>query len=176
MEIKFNEILCKYAYNDATEHLARSAAFATSRSANSIGSGRYLDIAEELFRRDMTLLALSLRRLAELTYEPAILKQKQIKITQNSITKNDNIHNIIGNLIHGSNFSLLKNIRKTTMDINEIINSPDREIDIIFSIKNEKFPSKFIKSVEFLEAVNESLDEFEDILADGGVYVGTYSL
>ncbi|WP_204310733.1 hypothetical protein, partial [Escherichia coli] len=66
-------------YNDSVDAVARLATFCTSDYVKKIGHGQYEDRAVSMASRDMMLMCISLRRLAELTATQAMLRQEQIR-------------------------------------------------------------------------------------------------
>ena len=63
---KIDKAAAKLAFNEALEHSARVVAFANVNLVATIGRGQVATKAEELAHRDLVLLALSTRRLAEI--------------------------------------------------------------------------------------------------------------
>ena len=175
---RLNEQLCKHAYYETTERIARLACFATARSIEKIGFGEYCILSEELAKKDLIILSISLRRLSELTSSQGNLKSENIKIMKKSKSKNysehsDSCWNLIGNLIHGQEITITKEIPgKISDDILEMIQNTI-EIDALISIKSDKFERKIFSAVDFIKAVNNYMETAESILSDSKIFVGS---
>ncbi|MBC7314198.1 MAG: hypothetical protein H5U11_17055 [Rhizobium sp.] len=76
---KLDAQLCKHSYDEATERVSRLASYATSRSLKKIGFGDYYSLAEELCKKDIIVLSISIRRLAEMTKSAAHLKELKVR-------------------------------------------------------------------------------------------------
>jgi hypothetical protein len=186
---RLDATLCKHAYTDTIEALARIAAFTTSRSLEKIGHGEYYSISEELFKKDIILFSISIRRLAELTHTKHILNSRNLKTLTNLMDNDketqrgtENCWNLIGNIIHSSNIIILKSestishMFSLEADILEIMQNK-KERDAVIIVKSEKFPNKTIQMIDFCVAINEATDEINDVMSDEGVFVGhTYEL
>lgn len=177
-EKKLNAQLCKHSFNEATERVARLASYATSRSLKKIGFGDYYSIAEELCKKDLIILSISIRRLAEMTKSSSELKKLQIKaITidndKNHVKTRENCWDIIGNILHGVEIDVMKDVGKyTSADIFEAMNNKD-EIDAALTIESDKFHRKMFSAVEFLRCINTFLEKSEDILSENKIFVGS---
>jgi CRISPR/Cas system CSM-associated protein Csm2 small subunit len=179
LPLKLNSQLCSHAYNEAVEKIARLAAYATSRSLAAVGFGDYFHLAEELAQKDLIILCISTRRLAEMTKSNSNLKKKQVK---SAYKKTDGTHHttqvncwdIIGNILHGVEIVIYKDTGKyTEKDILKAIENTD-EIDAAISIKSDKFERKIFSLTDFLKCLNDYIDEANDILADNKIFLGSY--
>ncbi|KKX34079.1 hypothetical protein [Rhizobium sp. LC145] len=175
-KLKLNPQLCKHAYDEAVERIARLAAYATSRSLKILGFGDYFSLAEELCKKDLIILAISVRRLAEMTKSTSELKNLRIKamITDergNHTGGQENCWDIVGNILHGVEIDVFKDVGKyISEDFMEIMRNKD-EIDAAISIKSEKFHKKMFKLTDFLRCINEYLDKADETLSDNGIFV-----
>jgi hypothetical protein len=174
---KLNGQLCTHSYNEAVERIARLASYSTSRNLKIIGFGDYFSIAEELCKKDLIILAISIRRLAEMTKSIHALKNKRIRAgnKNQSVPLSDsqeNFWNIIGNIIHGVEIDVFKDIGKyVEKDMFKAVNNME-EIDAAICIKSDKFSAK-IQLTDFLKCLNTYLEEAEEILSDNRIFVGS---
>jgi hypothetical protein len=179
---KLDKSLCRHAYHSAVESLARLSCYATSRNLIAIGHGEYYAVAEELFKKDILEIAISIRRLSELTGTQSVLKSTNMKVVQKDketeiARKSDSLWNIIGNIIHGVQIDVVKSIGfmeyldgKNT-DLLKAIENKD-EVDAMITIKSDKFSLKAFNSVEFCAKINIALDHINDHMADNGLFLG----
>lgn len=178
VELNLNSQLCKHAYSEAVERIARLASYASSRSLQHLGFGEYFSLAEELCKKDLIILSISIRRLAEMTKSATILKNLRVKSVvthpdnSKSITQ-ENCWDIIGNILHGVEIDVFKDVGKyASKDLLEVIQNKD-EIDAALSIRSEKFHRKTFALIDLLRCLNSFLDEAEDILAKNRIFVGS---
>jgi hypothetical protein len=127
-------------------------------------------------------MAISVRRLAELTRNEKILKSKIIKIVIiedkiESERKTENVWNIVGNVIHGAKIETEKRlgIMKYHMGIIGLYEAVQEkeETDALITIKSDKFPEKSFNLTELCTKINEILDEINDFMGDNGLYFGS---
>ncbi|MBW8283196.1 MAG: hypothetical protein K0M55_06305 [Rhizobium sp.] len=175
---KLDAQLCKHSYDEATERVSRLASYATSRSLKKIGFGDYYSLAEELCKKDIIVLSISIRRLAEMTKSATHLKELKVRSFNTDNEKNhtetqESCWNIIGNILHGVEIDVMKDVGKyTSADIFDAMNNYE-EIDAALSIKSDKFHKKTFSAVEFLICINTFLDGAEDILSKNRIFVGS---
>ncbi len=178
VKLKLNPQLCKHSYNEAVERIARLASYATSRSLKHLGFGDYFSLAEELCKKDLIVLSISIRRLAEMTKSQTNLKKQRIKALRVDADEarrvgDENCWDLLGNIIHGIEIDVFKDIGKfTSKDIFEVMENKE-EIDAALSIKSDKFHAKTFALTDLLRGLNDYLDEADQILADHKIFVGS---
>ncbi|MDO1584424.1 hypothetical protein [Rhizobium oryzicola] len=154
------------------------ACFATSKNIEKIGNGEYQIVSEELAHKDLIILAISIRRLAELTKSQHLLKKRNLKIVKSESYKNDqqatdNCWNIIGNIIHSQDIVLTKHIPQClSNDIYEMMKNRI-EVEAIIDVKSDRKHTKTFSAVHFLKELVSYMEEIEDILSDNKIYVGS---
>jgi hypothetical protein len=175
---KLNEQLCKHSYYETNERIARMACFSTSKNIEKIGYGEYQTVAEELAHKDLIVMAISVRRLAELTKSQNLLKKRNLHIVKsdsrdNSQMTNDNCWNLIGNIIHGQEIGITKEIpRYISENLFEMIRNRI-EVEAIIDVKSEKSQIKVFSAVHILKELVSYMEEVEDILSKNKIFVGS---
>jgi len=176
-----NKSLSKHAYSDALEAISRIACFTTSRNLKVLGRGEYYTIGQELLKKDLLILAISVRRLAELTQSQDILKNKAVNIRARHRAKNqekaESCWNLIGNIVHGVDVTIFKDVgymklRAEILDFDTYYHTTD-ECDAALSITSDKHGSKTLKLTDFLVQINSYVEEANEILSDNGIYIGS---
>ncbi|MBW6422625.1 hypothetical protein KX729_14295 [Rhizobium sp. XQZ8] len=173
-----NAQLCKHSYSEAVIAIARLASYATSRSLKHLGFGDYFWLAEELCKKDLILLSISIRRLAEMTKSSSNLKKLRLKAVLTDSDKKreitqENCWNIVGNIIHGVEIDVFKDIGKfAAKDIFEVMENKE-EIDAALSVKSDTFHQKTFALIDLLRCLNTYLDDADDILAENKIFVGS---
>ncbi|GAK69296.1 hypothetical protein RRU01S_04_01180 [Agrobacterium rubi TR3 = NBRC 13261] len=177
---KVDRDLCKHAYNDTIEAVSRLAAYATSRSLKILGHGEYYTVAENLCRKDLLILGISARRFAEISQTTSSLKSRNVRISDQvskeaGEKKSDSAWNIIGNIIHGNEITIFKELGKLeyAADRIDIFTSVTmtEEFDAAISIKSDKFERKYFILTDLLGAINSYIEEVSDSI--DGVYLGS---
>lgn len=177
---KVDRDLCKHAYTDTVEAVSRLAAYATSRSLKVLGHGEYYTVAENLCRKDLLILSISARRFAEISQTTYALKSRNIRISdQVSMEarerKSDSAWNIVGNIIHGNELTIFKEVGKLEYAAGKVDAFTSvmmtEEFDAAISIKSDKFERKYFALTDLLEAVNSYIEEVSDSIE--GVYLGS---
>jgi len=176
-----NKNLSKHAYSDAVEAISRVACFTTSRNLQFLGRGEYYTIAEELFRKDLLVLGISVRRLAELTKSQNMLQSRTIKILthqNDQVTERiDTCWNLIGNIVHGLEIEIYKDLGRWALRMGNIdfhtYWEATEESDAAISIKSDKHGYKSLKMSDFLVKINSYVEEANEVLSDNGIYVGS---
>ncbi|MEJ8311414.1 hypothetical protein [Agrobacterium larrymoorei] len=172
--------LCKHAYADTIESISRLASYATSRSLKALGYGEYYNIAENLCRKDLLILCISTRRFAEITNTVSELKSRTVSISDDVAksqggTRSNSAWNIIGNIIHGNEMKVFKDLGTMNYAVGEIdlIKWLDtkEEIDTAISIKSDKFERKYFSLIDLLSAINNYIESVSDSIE--GVYLGS---
>ncbi len=181
---KVDRDLCKHAYTDTIESISRLASYATSRNLKALGYGEYYNIAENLCRKDLLILCISTRRFAEITNTQSELKSRTVSISDDVAksqggTRSDSAWNIIGNIIHGNEMKVFKdlgtmNYTAGQIDLVKWLDTKE-EIDTAISIKSDKFDWKYFSLIDLLSAINNYIESVSDSIE--GVYLGsTYEM
>lgn len=184
-----NKDMCVQAYNDSTEAVARLASFCTSDYIKKIGSGYYQSRASTLASRDMILMCISLRRLAELTSQQTVLRQDQIhafvpKLRGSRLEIADSgqsysAWDVIGNVVHARLLEIvtddaqLKHLLSMTKDFDSLWQAIEnkRQIEPVCFIQSDK-GTKGFRSLHLIRTAVKFLEEIEDVLADNKIFVG----
>ncbi|NTJ42718.1 hypothetical protein G6L28_08950 [Agrobacterium larrymoorei] len=177
---KVDRDLCKHAYADTIESISRLASYATSRSLKDLGYGEYYNISENLCRKDLLILCISTRRFAEITNTVSALKSHNVSISDNvALTqggvRSDSAWNIIGNIIHGNEMKVFKdlgtiNYASGQIDLIKWLDTKE-EIDAAISIKSDKFERKYFALMDLLTAINTYIESVSDSVE--GIYLGS---
>ena len=184
-----DKFLCTQAYNDSVDAVARLATFCTSDYVKKIGHGQYEDRAVSMASRDMMLMCISLRRLADLTATQAMLRQEQIRaFTPKRQGENLDVADaghgysawdILGNVIHAKLLLIvtddaeLKHLLYATNDIDSILQAitKRKQIEPVCFIKSDK-GAKGFRSLHLVKAAVRYLEDIEDVLGDNRIFVG----
>jgi hypothetical protein len=181
--------LCKQAYNDSTEAVARLASFCTADYIKQLGHGYYESRAAALAARDTMLLCISLRRLAELTATQGHLQKevvhafvpkmlgKRLEVVDAGVSYS--AWDVIGNVIHAKLLLIIKDDAELkrwlsmTMDYESIFEALTnrQQIEPLFFIKSDK-AAKGFRSLHLIKAAVRYLEAVEDVLSDNKIYVG----
>ncbi|MDK4701291.1 hypothetical protein PH562_03510 [Rhizobium sp. CNPSo 4062] len=175
-----NAALCRLAYEDSVEALARLAAYSTSRPLKIFGYGEYYTISSELCKKDLIVLAISIRRLAELTKSQDILKAHEFvhrMPTSSSLSTDHKIScwKLIGNIIHSVEIEIIKDVGMLLYGYTDILKVMENkeEIDVAITLKSDKDPEKLLRLNDFIIEINKYLEEANDILSDNGIFLGS---
>lgn len=156
-----------------------------------MGSGYYRERATQLAARELIYLALSVRRLAELTTTEKNLKSENIS-TYDRVYQPDrfelskgkshqNIWKIVGTIIHSRNITLLNdsatfNAHFSTrrMSIDELYDtySKTKDINAICIVNSDSGESIILLLYELISKIQSYTDIAEDVLSDNKIYVG----
>lgn len=183
--------LCSQAYKDVIEYSARIACYATSNISEQIGHGHYESRARELAVRDVIILCISVRRLAELTKTfPLLKKYNFMSCTPHrrneSLEFDESDHSLnLLKVINGIIHSNLIYIASTDEEFYSIFQREEDGIRYLYDrVMNRKSitPILIIKSdrgflapfqlFRFVHALISYSDEADDVLADNNIFVG----
>jgi len=177
---RMNTALCRLAYEDSIEAVARLATYSTSRPLKIFGRGEYYTISSELSKKDLIVLAISIRRLAELTKSQAILKAHELAHRMPASSSPSTDHKIscwklIGNIIHSVEIEVFKDVGRLLYGYTDILKAMENkeEIDVAITLKSDKDPEKLFRLNDFIIEINKYLEEANDILSDNGIFVGS---
>ncbi|AYD01217.1 hypothetical protein NCHU2750_18290 [Neorhizobium sp. NCHU2750] len=113
-----------------------------------------------------------------MTKSQSALKSKQVRSAYKDASgkhqsRQENCWDIIGNILHGVEILIYKDVGKyVETDIMKIVENTD-EIDAAIAIKSDKFSQKVFRLTDFLKCLNEYLDDANDILAQNKIFVGS---
>ncbi|BCH59153.1 hypothetical protein RvVAT039_02620 [Agrobacterium vitis] len=171
--------LCRHAFDDTVVSTARLAAYSTSRSLKAIGHGEYYNISEDICKKDLLILSISVRKLAEITETTSKLKEKSIQCMKPEQEKNNissiSVWDLIGNIIHGVEIDVVKNIGMALYAHSDPLKASrsKEEIDAAVIIKSDKFPRRAFKLNDFISHINTYTDEANDKMSEHGIYLGS---
>jgi hypothetical protein len=186
-----DEGLCRQTYGDIVDLCARLAAYGTSSFPDLIGHGHYESRAKELATRDIIFLAISVRRMAELTKSYALLKGKSIpRFTAHRRDKRLEIEEadesfdawmVVGNIIHAKTIKILKDDadfvitlgrrpENTIESYNLLMNR--HNLNGIVIIESDRGEYSFFEIYKFIKVIVDFTDDIDDLLADNKIYVG----
>ncbi|GEO86759.1 MULTISPECIES: hypothetical protein [Alphaproteobacteria] len=174
-----DKTLCRHAFDDAVVAIARLAAFSTSRSLKAIGHGEYYTISADLCKKDLLIAAISVRKLSEITSTSSTLKNNSVRFlenkTQQKLASSISVWDLIGNIIHGVELEIIKNIGMfmfASTDPLRAMNSTD-EIDAAVIIKSDKFDRRAFKLNDLISHVNTYIEEANDEMAKHRIFLGS---
>ncbi|WP_417669288.1 hypothetical protein [Roseibium sp.] len=158
--------------------MSRLSAFCTSRSLAVIGYGEYYAVSEELCKRDLLLVSVSIRKLAEIADLRDYLRRGNITLVEfgagRAIKASISVWDILGNIIHGVELRVLKIKNELSSDEDLLRAMADKsEIDAVIAIKSDKFPRRMFPLIELLKILNDFMEEVEEKLSENGVFVGS---
>ncbi|UCI23197.1 hypothetical protein [Mesorhizobium sp. B2-8-5] len=186
-----NKDLCTQAYSDILDFSARLAAYSTSSFPEVIGHGHYESRAKQLAIRDLILLCISVRRLAELTKQHTLLKNKSVPgfnsfekdglLEIKDSEKSFNAWEIVGNIIHAKTIDVINSdaefsiyLRGHPSDILDHYNlMPSRKsINGIIIIVSDRGYVKYFEIYKFVKIIVDFTDQMDDFLAENKIFVG----
>lgn len=175
-----NAALCRLAFEASVEAIARLAAYSTSRPLKAFGYGEYYSISSELCKKDLIMLAISVRRLAELTKSQHNLRAYEFIHRMPTSPSPSTDHKIscwklIGNIIHSIEIEIIKDVGVFLYSRTDMLKAMDsvEEIDVAIILKSDKDPEKLFKLNDFIIEINKYLEEANDILSDNGIFLGS---
>lgn len=179
--VKMNAALCRLAYEDSVEALARLAAYSTSRPLKIFGYGEYYTISSELCKKDLIILAISIRRLAELSKSQDILKTYEfschVPTSSHPASRDYKIScwKIIGNIIHSIEIEAIKDIGMFLYAFSDPLKAIEskEEIDVAITLKSDKGPQKIFRLNDLIIEINKYIEDASDILSDSGIFLGS---
>jgi hypothetical protein len=190
-----NKDAARFAFDETIEHTARVAAFASSSMIDFDKEKHVVYFAEKLCHRDLTMLALSMRRLAELCSLQENLKKAFIphvrpytileKTGFYPIKKKSNIWALIGVIIHHLDFRIFKTDASVRAllgyfkgDVFSHYQALTKSKDIVAAclIKSDKGEPVLFSIGDFVREAAEFINVAEAKLSDLEVYVGGYSI
>jgi len=192
---KLDKEAAKIAFQETLELSARVAAFATANFVAGIGYGQIIRRAEELAQRDLVLLALSTRRLAELCELKQSLKKmyvahvrpftKQDGAGFYPIKKKSSVWTLIGVILHHLQFSVFKNDTAVKLLLGhfkeDIVGHyrallKAKDITAVCYIQSDRGGPFLFSIAELVRLITDFIETAEEVLGDSDVYVGSLAL
>lgn len=187
-----DKMAAKIAFDETVELTARVAAFASANFMATVGLGQVIDKAERLAQRDLILLSLSVRRLAEICRLQRSLKDVHVTHVRPyakwngagfyPIGKKTAVWSLIGVLLHHLDFRVYKNdaavksllamFRGDIMRSLKAIQNA-RDIQAVCYIKSDKGEPVLFSVVDFVRPITDFIEEAEEVLGDQDIHVGT---
>ena len=176
-------------YNASLDMCARLGAYASARFLEFTGDGDYLQKADELAHRDLLLLAISMRRLAELTSTRDLLQGKYFREGPyfspddksgfaSRFKAEINCWDILNKVIHGRDFFAFKtdhDVRKLAIKSDAEIESWYRsyqvrkDIPAMFAVKSDRGTMELFTTAALIAKCVEYLDEAKELLLEEGI-------
>lgn len=168
---------------------ARLASYGTASPIQEIGYGDFLEIAKELAHRDILFLAISIRRLSELTSTQKLLKTLHMpnkpeidwktKASQ-SVKLKDGIDcwALFGKIIHSHDFFIIKDtVTLKVFSRKKGVGAGNSQVDLlqnkdiraICAVKSDRGPIVLFSIADLVERSVDYLDEIKDIFMEKNV-------
>ncbi len=192
---KIDKASAKLAFNETLEHSARVAAFSNANFTSAVGRSQVVYKAEELAQRDLILLALSTRRLAELCELKQSLQTLYVAHVRPytkldtagfyPIKKRSSMWILIGMMLHHLEFKVYKNDAAVKSllgffkgDICSAYKAgtSSRDVAAACYIRSDKGEPILFSISDFVRHITKFIEVAEDTLGDFEIYVGNFAM